>query len=236
MKLYHLEGYNKLSSTLYWLDSSNNLSLIVETHKKIKETNRYFYAEYDTKNGTNIYIDFNPYLELGEIYANENGIKNKFRIANTNMYQFVMAVQTIMSWLTSKAGANLFVKAQDGTIKVNPKFQPVKIAGVFEGQKLEIAPSVRYNELGTEAIPGICIFVNDSSEPIFMNISQYLNFAYFIEHFNLYEAGMQLVNFLGRPEPITPNQSNNDYQQHQQEKKSFFSITGAKKREGDDNP
>lgn len=227
MQLYHLENYNKLNNTVYWLDNNSALTLTVEIHKH----NRFFYAEYSSNNGTNIYTDFGYYLEIGSMFPDENGNRVKFRIDNSNMYQFVKSIQTITDWLITKAGDGLFIEMKNGIIKVNPKFTAVKIAGPYNGL-LEIVPTVRYNKSNGQPLTGISIFINNTPDPIFLSTVQFLNFSYFIEKFNMYEAALAMINFLGRP--TVNNQAGDMPKQPNKYSSGFFSKTGAKPR-SDDN-
>lgn len=228
MQLYHLEKFNRLSSTVFWLDGCSTIDLIVETHRRSKNGDKFFYSEFNTKYGINAYANLIYYIELGSIYTNENGIRVKFRIDNSNIYQFTKAVETVTELLTTNTGANLFIEMKNKVIKVNPKFAPVIITGPFEG-KLEFSPTVRMNNMETEFIPGISIFVNESPDPIFLNIAQFLNLSYFVERFNMYDAAMAMVNFLGRPTPIQ------DQQKQPKQTQTFFNMTGAKNREDDNS-
>ena len=227
-QMYHLTDVNRIQTTLYWLDSNYSLTFTVSTNRKTKtDETKYFYKEYNSRNGLNIYLELYYYMEIASMPI--DGVRNTFRVIDSgskaNYYQFVSAIKTIMTWLTTDIGKDLYMIMPSGIIQVNNKFTALKVAGPFNGI-IEFMPSVMSIGTNSEQVAGINIFINDYAEPIFMDRISFLNFAYFISNFNMINAAMSMINFLGRPDVSedsdTRPQSNNY---------GFLNKVGAKKRE-----
>ena len=226
-QMYTLMDYNKIQTTLFWLDKTHSLVEVVNTYKKIKDNSKFFYSEYSTRNGSNIYMDLNYHLEITSL-VNEDGNKNVFVVDQYNIYQFITGIKTIVSWLTTNIGSDLYVMMENGIIKVNTqKFQPLHIMGTFN-TKLEISPSVRFNSTESEQIPGIDLYINNDVEPIFMDRMRFLNLSYFLDGFNMTTMAMNMINFLGRPE--VDNSSSSSGTVYQSKSGGFLSKVGAKER------
>ena len=225
-QMYHL-AYNTLNATLYWLDNSYTINLIVQSRNKNKSGDeKVFITEYPTKNGlSNIYFDLHYYMEIRSVARDLNGQPNTFRIDQTNYFQFMIALENIANWFVGRE--SIFYKDKNNIIRVKDQSKKnIVIVGPFNA-KIDFVLGVRTAQANGQQEPGLFIYINSSDEPIFMDASKFMNFKYFMDRFNMYDAAMQLVIYMGKGK----NQDRLVEAPNKKEKtQSFFEAVGATER------
>lgn len=220
-QLYKL-AYSTVSSNLFFFNKYS-LNIVVQSIFKNKNgEDDIFYKTYPGTNGLDrAYINFKYWMEIRSFQRDTEGVPNAFRIDDNNYWQFMTVLNNISNWLTGSKP--IFVKDKKGIIRVQDA-KPIKLEGAF-GAILEFDALVRTNS-NDQQTPGIGIYVNADQEPIFMDQAKFMNFKYFMDRLNPYEVAMQLVAFMGKPEPMddTPQENPN-------KPKSFFEKLGAKPKE-----
>ncbi len=224
-QLYHL-NYNTITATLYWLDNTYNMSLVVNSRNKNKNGDeKLFISEYPQKNGlVNVYFDLRYYMEIRSINKSINGQSNSFRVDQSNYFQFMVALNNVAEWFVGKD--QIFYRDKNDVIRISdPHMKSIIVLGPFNC-KIEFAVGVRTGQMNGQQEPGIFIYINNADDPIFMDASKYMNFKYFMSQFNMYSAAMQLITYIGRSDvaDTQPAQTNKS------KKVSFFEAVGAKER------
>ena len=227
-QLYKLVRYNYLTVTLYWLNSKVNLSLTVSLNKSIKDGNpKFCYTERPTNSGTNAYVDLDWRMRLRDIYSNPI-TGTGFSITSRNMYQFIHTINTMKIWFTDPKHKDLFmVDKTKNVYRCNTAYKSLMTINQYN-EKLEVAPAIMVTDTG-DHIPGAQIFLNGSSEAVFLKIQDYLNFDLFISTLNPTMMAVQLLSMFNAgqvDENVTPQTrpQKNDKEQR------FLSATGAQKR------
>ena len=208
-QLYRLGNYDTLSASLYWLNPKSVIKLTLSLNRFFKGKQRFFYNEYKKESGEiNAYMDLEWWLSVNLFGSSQDGETKQFRVYKDSLYQFIAIIKTMKSWLTQDIGKDLFFKDANGKIHCNPKFQPLKLTNRYK-EVFELSPGIHTNQLGTETIPGVMMFIDGALEAIFLNILDYLNFSLFIEFLNPYTMAMQMlttfsagVQSVQTPEPL----------------------------------
>ena len=204
MQLYQLTKYESISTDLFWLDKSSKLVLYTKFNKQMMrnglQEQRFFYGEYYNAGMLKAFMHLNWSLIISGIKADYAPNRSSFSITDSDMYQFIQAINTMKKWLTEEIGENLFYKDKNGIIKCNNTLGVIKITNVYD-QHLEMSPVVRYYGMA-EAVPGVEIFLNNDIDGIFMHSMRFLNFCRFMETFNPISTVFQVLMFMmSIPEP-----------------------------------
>lgn len=231
-----ITDYKKITNDLLWLDNKFRLRFIVEMYYKDRDKNsKYYVSEFNPDSKSSyIYMDLKYHLNIESVVKDEfSGNKVEFRISNSNMYQFIIALESASQWLTNSQYANLFAKMSNGYIKCMMDVQPIIISDIFK-HKLSLQPGVYNDDSRNDS--GIIMYIDDS-DSIFINSSLFMNFKYFIDHFNMYQSALQIVTWLGKPTDgdsynsttsFVKRESNTTYDNN-----GFLSRVNAKERKDD---
>lgn len=208
------ETYKKISDKVMQFTMNGALYFSVDLYslekdKYTKEYRRRYYTQNvwyrDKENEISINLNrrFTPYLEIRPL----NNNKNKLIIGLNSYYKFMLALNVIEEWLTGEKFKALYIKdKEDQIVRTNSNIRDsVYVEGEF-GYTAEITPLVmNANTYINKQTPGIGIYINDESEPIFLSLDNAMNFIYFMKTFNMYQAGATLVASLGKPNPHRNN-------------------------------
>ena len=67
------------------------------------------------------------------------------------------------------------------------------------GYYIEFEPAIRNISFNEQSI-GVMMYLNSDGVSTFLDANKLLSFSYFISNFNIYQAAITLLNYLGRPE------------------------------------
>ena len=240
-KIVH-DDYDRISDRVMWLSADWILKFTVDLNRKSTYNGRTtvtnFHKEfgYNTEDGrfaVKINREFNYYLNIESSKRSTDGLKPSVRIGVNDIYFVRMKLGAIVNWFTGADMKDLFVK-KNGIITVHKRVEPVKILLQREINSLEFEPATQFiNEV--EQWIGVHCFINGSQEPFFMNVNTTLALVNIISTFDLYQAAIGLLNYVGRPpygtNIVDMNAINN---KKPEANTSFFSRTGAKQIIGDE--
>ena len=229
-----IRNYKKVVSDLFYLNPEYRLRFSVSFFGKDKDGNsKYFMNEFSYGNNnlsTNIYMNLKYHLSIESMYRDENtGERETFVIDNYNMYQFMIAIENACRWFTDKSNQNAFAKMSDGTVRIIGEIDPIVVLGQYN-TSLKLFPAV-FNDLDKNDI-GVMFDINDNTSNIFITASTLMNLKYFLNHFNMYSAAMDAVNYVGRP--TVDDYLNINSQNMAKPKEGFLKLTGAVKRKDDE--
>ncbi len=203
-----IQSYKKITSNLLYLGQSHILKFIVEFYTKDKNKNsKYYLSEYNYNNNLYLYMDLKYYLLIENRLKDDiSGEKESFRIDNSNIYQFMVAIENASKWFVDRSNVNMFAKMQDGTIKVISEIDPIIVRHMY-GNILSISPAA-WNDASINDI-GVLLDINDNNSNIFINASGFMNMKYFLDHFNMYQSALQFATYVGRPDLSIQMQESN---------------------------
>lgn len=199
-KIVH-DDYEKIVDTCFWLSQDYVMKFNVELNRRNKDTKTNFHKEVGYAiNGdyrVNINREINAYLSIESSKRSESGDKVNIKIGMDEIYFFQYRLQEVVRWFTSKEYKDLFAK-QDGRIFILSKVEPIRVY-VRYGYYIEFEPAIRNISFNEQSI-GVMMYLNSDGVSTFLDANKLLSFSYFISNFNIYQAAITLINYLGRPE------------------------------------
>lgn len=240
VKIVH-DDYEKIVDTCFWLSQDYVLKFNVELNRRSKNSDKTnFHKEVGYAiNGeyrVNINREIMAYLSIESSKRSESGEKINIRIGMDEIYFFQYKLQEVVRWFTSSEYKDLFAK-QDGRIFMPSRVEPIRVY-VRYGSYIEFEPAIK-NISYNEQVIGVLMYLNSDGISTFLDVNKLLSFSYFISNFNIYQAAITLINYLGRPvngthyynmnamPPATPNNKPKIVQNY-----GFLKRVGAKDEEG----
>ena len=154
----------------------------------------------DVRRLENINLTFKSYLVLEETKGGFG--KVSVQINEFNIHKIIKKFKKIKKWFTSKKNIDLFVR-DHGQLKLNKEMASTnkkfnkKINCGFD-TTLQIVPAVINDR--ENSYEGILVFINGKRDKYFeMTIDELRTFIYKLKKINLYEAGLMMCNYIGRP-------------------------------------
>lgn len=189
------EDYEMLSDFIGWLGSPFQYKFVVKLAKKDKNGNRDgFHKEYMYKSNYNsvdmicsIKRSFDYYITI----ENNNGVYIQIRPQNMIMLQNI--ANQISGYLFNEA--YWAIKSKKLVIKGKP--QPLFIYNLPMGKWMSF--EIIVIEYNGEFDKGVRIAFSDGNQFTDVRIDTFMEFLYFINSFNMYQAALEIVNYLGRP-------------------------------------
>jgi hypothetical protein len=234
-KIVH-NDYDRISDRVMWLSTEWMLKFTVDLNRKSTHNGRttinnfhkeFGYTTDDGRFAIKVNREFNYYLSIESYKKGIDGIRSSIKIGINDIFFVRARMQELIYWFTGNDMKDLFMK-QNGRIKIHRSVNPIKIILQKELCSLEFEPAVQYvNDV--EQWIGVNCYVNGSQEPFFMNVNTTLAFANVINTFDMYQAAISLLNYIGRPSYGT-NMIDIDQNTNNKPKANtgFFSRTGAK--------
>lgn len=201
VKIVH-DDYEKIVDTCFWLSQDYVIKFNVELNRRGKNNDKTnFHKEIGYAiNGeyrVNINREINAYLSIESTKRSDSGDKVNIRIGMDEIYFFQYKLQEAVRWFTSNDYKDLFAK-QDGRIFILSKVDPIRVYVKF-GNYIEFEPAIR-NISFNEQVIGVMVYLNSDGVSVFLDANKLISFSYFISTFNIYQAAITLINYLGRPE------------------------------------
>lgn len=239
MQLYSIKKVKSVAVTLFWISRRMNITLSVPLYRNLRndKEDRFFYSDFQSyTNGLRMRIDLDWWIYIRSRI--DGNINTEYRLCSTNHYQFIQALLTMRSWITTPPNDHeLFYYDKDGKVQCDKDFEGVTVMNTF-GDKFTMIPTIQEDDSGREM--GILIIINDIMDlSVFVTLDKFMNFVFMMETLNPYSMAMELVNFanirtndkqdLEDTESITSSG-----QVIHTAKQSFFTMSGAKERTPDD--
>lgn len=192
------EKYDKISDSVLFLGQSTTLRFNVKLSKINSNNNgRYhFHREYKYYNDNygdlySIKRDFDYYFTIEKIDRSYNTMHSvMIRVQDIMLFKY--KIQEILRWFNDDT---FFIK--NGKLMIH-KREPIIVDGLACMQYLQFEPIVI--EYDNSIVQGIRMTISDPEVFTDINIQNFYALAYTIDTFNMYQAALSIVNYLGRPE------------------------------------
>lgn len=155
----------------------------------------------DRKQLENINLSFKSYLLLEETDNSNWTTKAKVQIGEYVLHDIIHTLKKVKKWFTAKKNEDLFY-LEDGKLTLNKELALSekrfrKIINCGFGQVLKIIPAViTDNETRYE---GALILINNEEKYFEITYGELKTLIYKLKKINLYEAGLLMCNYIGRP-------------------------------------
>ena len=197
--------YDKIYSTIMWINNEYILKMCVDlshTNKKMNNPRENYHKEigYTGANGFCVNINLDPYFYLSIESSKRSAMDNRkmtIRIYQDDMYLLLFRLNEACEWFTSDKYSKLFVK-NDNKIMFLERVNNIKCGLRYD--YLEFEPAIMTNTNNGEQEIGVKLYLGADNIFTFINAISLLNLNHFLQHFNIYQAGLSLLSYLGRPE------------------------------------
>lgn len=204
MKKIRCIDYEKISDDLCVLGGLAILKFNVVLNHKNKDGKRtYFHSEvaYPSmkygrrKTVINIKRQFSFFLSI-ETPSGNKQFKEFIYINPRDIIDVRMKLNSVFKWFSSKEYENLYI-IKDDELVIMKKVQPIKIIRLAMDKYIEFEPIVCNTEY-TKSM-GVRMYLNGDSNYINIPIDSFLEFKYFIDSINMYQAALSLLSYIERP-------------------------------------
>lgn len=148
----------------------------------------------------NIKLSFKSYLTLEENNNSDWSSKVNIQINDYTLPTIYKKLKKIKKWFTSKKNEDLFY-LEDGKLMLNKEMATdkkfIKIINCGFNNVLKIIPAVISDK--ETRYEGILIFINTDEKYFEMTYTELKTLIYKLKKINLYEAGLAMLNYIGRP-------------------------------------
>lgn len=152
------------------------------------------------KSMESINLSFKSYLSLEEANSTNWSSKAKIQINEYNIHRIVKKLKKVKKWFKSKKNEELFY-LENGILQLNKemalekKFK--KIINCGFDIIIKIIPAVINDK--ESRYEGILVFINNEEKYFELTIDELDTLIYKLKKINLYEAGLMMCNYIGRP-------------------------------------
>lgn len=201
------DNIEKLSAVIMRPCNNFVIKHVVKVAKKgMDGKRRYFHNEYtylggnyiDKKYLKSMNLDFYSYViieEQGKDWTNRETIM----LTYVNITIFLNSLKKVTDWFSDEEFDDLFY-IEDGTLKFNPEFGNLKeVVRLGENRTILFKPSVIEDNNGVR-YEGVQMCVNTNQAVGFITLDNLMAMKYIFDNFNMYQSGLELINYLGRPE------------------------------------
>jgi hypothetical protein len=153
----------------------------------------------------NINIYFKSYLSIDSVDPNILWEKREsIMITDYTIHKFIKALKKVKKWFKSKKYDDLYY-LESGVLTLNKEMAiDLQEIVAFEYDKMiKIVPVVINDR--TKLYEGVLIFVNNERNFFELSINEIKTLHYKLKKINLYEAGLSMLNFLGKDNETTQN-------------------------------
>lgn len=200
------EMIDKISATVYFpcrgLILKHNVSLASkdEATKKRKyfhDEYRYFTGKYsDVSEALSLRLNFSSYLTL-EILGQSFTDNSNVMFSQKGLSNLKLSLNNVMKWFTSKEYQDMYM------LKNNKLIFNSDYNGTYEkihsvGKTIIIRPVII--EIEEDKYEGVDIYINKNDNKFQMVFEEIVTFYDVIKNFNLYQSGLELINYVGKPE------------------------------------
>ena len=219
---YRLVHYHTLNVVIHKLDGKTTFELSVMLDKKNPKTeeSKFCIGEYVSTRGLNTYLSLNWNLKIHSFdYTEDSDGLPFYVIFPDDWYPFKYNLTVMKRLLTEPIGKDMFYQDQDGKIKCSKKFSSLPMVNQMNA-RLEITPMVEARGFGTVQSPGVGIYINERTKPIFMPTLKYLSFVDIVEHLDPINLSVSMLSLFNHgPDVVVPD-----------EEQGYLASVGAKRR------
>lgn len=145
-----------------------------------------------------IKLKYQSYLSLEEVNKDWTS-KQTLLIDIRNIYIYRKFFKKIYKWFVKKKYEDMYFY-EDNILKISMKYKDLKERiSINSNSVIEIRPYV-YEYGDSTLSEGILMCINSHNTCIKMSFKNFQTLYYIIKEFDLYTAGLGLINYLGRPD------------------------------------
>lgn len=196
---------DKISDDVYALGPNVILKFSVSLSKTSNGTRHHFHKEYEYRSSSNattlvtIKRSFDYYLSLENMQKDSNGNKVFIRIGPSEYMMFKKGLEIAISWFTDKKYEKLFASDRGKLVLVNP-IPNFVVSSLPMDKYLELVPIIIDRGMANaDKEPGVRIYLSSDSQFIDINLDRLMGLYYIVSSFNMYQAALEIVNYLERP-------------------------------------
>lgn len=196
----------KLSDDMYTLGPNVVLRFNVHLARNANNTRYHFHKEFEYSTNIKDYDSlvtikrsFDYYMSLENCQKDSNGNKVFIRIGPSEYIYFKKALEEAVAWFTDIKYDKLFVydSGKLTLLQPIPEFVMNKLP---MGKYIRLEPVVIDKGMANaDKEPGVRIELGSDSNFIDINVDKLMGLYYLVSTFNMYQAAISLVNYLGRP-------------------------------------
>ena len=246
MELINHNDYARISDFVFWFNNDWCMRFYVDLNKYDDKGKHNFHNEFgytNNKTGYEILIkrEFNYYLCIETSKRDSNGVKLQCKIYQNDMYFILHKLNIVEDWFIGDK--NVFMKKDDKIIIPSREQFSETIRVQFSYWIRFEAAVINYK--GNDVI-GARVYVCNDNINFFLPAERLLSFIYVMRNFNMFLSAQNMINYIKfeyglNHHHFEPNvnqalNNNNFFNRVKKKyddtpKKSFFEITGARKRE-----
>lgn len=206
VEFYKLE---KITDEVYSLGLNTVLKFNVSLARNISNKRQGYHKEFeysskasDVGSLVTIRRNFDYYLSIENVVKDMNGNKLFIRIGPQEYFLFKRGLEQAISWFEDKKYSKLFALDNKKGIIMMPPIPDFTIRGLPMNKTIELSPIVIEKGFATdEKKTGVrMVFPENKDMYLDINIDKFMGLYYLISNFNMYQAAISLVNYIGRPE------------------------------------
>lgn len=201
------KSIEKVTTTVYNPSQGFVLNHVVKVaHKKQDGTRELFHTEYtyssntayyDSKYLKSIKLKFSSYLLLEEVNPDKDWtIRESIYINYNNIHTIIRQLKKCRKWFYSKKHADMYYYLE-GELKLNKEHVCKALQFKMYNKTIIIEPAVLTR--GTIDKEGIKMYLNSGSVVCELDLDQIDTLYYVLKKFDLYQAGLSVINYIGRP-------------------------------------
>lgn len=197
--------YEKISDDIMYLGDNAVLRFNTTLGSKGLDTKKKsFHSEYkyksnkysDIKNLRTIRRHFDYYLSVENFKQNENYEKEYIKITINELFILKASLKQATNWFFSKEYEKLYAKKYNNLVMVG---KVNSIAIPLKNKYIELEPIVTISEDG-EDTKGVRMYLSSKNNFTDISIDKFMGFIYTIDTINMYQAALEQINYLQRPE------------------------------------
>ncbi|MEI2423311.1 hypothetical protein V6O07_23785 [Arthrospira platensis SPKY2] len=198
----------KISNQVFLINSNFVLKHTVRVaHKRSDGRRELFHSEFtymsntaysDSKYLKSIKLNFSSYLTIEEISAEKEwNMKESIFLNYKTIFKFEKLLKKARKWFYKYD--DLYYYNDNNELCINKEVaKPLSLQQNISGKAIVIQPTIIYkNDIGIE---GINLYMNNVSTVCKITIDSLEALYMIIKRFDLYLAGISLINYIGRPD------------------------------------
>jgi len=194
--MLNFEDYDMVSDLIDWLGHSIQYKFIVKLASKEKDgTRSSFHREYSYKSSYSDVDMVNSIKRSFDYYITLESLNKEtyIQIRPQNMIMIQNVLNQVYMWLMNDSLWAIKNKA----LVVKGKPAPLVISNLPMGKWISFELiSIEYNG---QYDKGVRIGLSDESQYTDVRIDQFMGFVYFMSSINMYQAALEIINYVQRP-------------------------------------
>lgn len=202
------EKVDKISDEVYSLGLNFSLRMNVSLSKVSNDKRYHFHKEYEYPSKVQgvdslvtIKRSFDYYLSIEGSINKSGNLSDKIfiRIGPTEYYAIKKGLDQAIKWFTDSKYNKLYARNK-GELIMMPPIPDYTIQSLPMNRYITIAPIVIDRGMANaDKIPGVRMYFNENAYTE-LTVDRLMGFHYTFSSFNMYQAAIEMINYLGRPD------------------------------------